>query len=209
MPFWSFNKIAPPAPDDPQVDVDTQLNDNWDLADEKLSLISQEPVLNVLLDAEVGQEWIYNGRLGVWDGAALVFPEDIEAAWTPWEILVLTAPTGPRTSFTPKWRRNTLVKQVELSGGVIYNSAAAWPTSFTVFSADTEVAGIPIAYQPNGGITYVAAATSIPSGVNRGAGANIAIDVPGVNPSCRLRARFMGGSGGGNFIALDGVRWYY
>lgn len=206
--YWSFNKIAPPAPNDPLVNVTTQFNDNWDIAEAKLVQLTQNPMPSTLTDAEIGQEWIYDGRLAVWDGTNLVVPADIDTAWTSWEVLELASPVSARPLFTPRWRRNTLLKQVELSGCAIYNSAAAWPAAFTVISADSAVLGIPAAYQPYGGATFIPTATSIPSTANRAAGAHIQIDAPG-GVSCQIRARYTGSSGGGNFVALDTVRWYY
>lgn len=208
MAYWSFNKIIPPAPNDPLVNVTTQLNNNWDLAEEKMNLLATNPMNNTLLNAEVGQEWIYNGRLGVWNGTSLIVPEDIDAAWTPWVDLALLSPVNTRVGFTPRWRNNTLLKQIQLSGCVITGAAAAWPLSFVTVTDEASVAGIPVAIAPNNGITYMPATTSIPTTANRGAGSVIAIDNNG-GVSCRIRSRFMGASGGGNFVALDSVRWYY
>lgn len=209
MPFWNFSKIVPPAPNDPLVNEQTQLNNNWDYADGQLTLLTTNPMSAVLPGAETGQEWIYNGRLGVWSGTQLVFPEDIELSWTAWSPFTLLSPAAPRATFTPQWRSNPLIRQVELAGGVLFNAAAAaWPLSLVAISDEAAPGGIPVAFAPMGGITYMSAATSIPSTANRGASAHIAVDNnAGVN--CRIRVRFMGASGGGNFVALDKVRWYY
>lgn len=209
MTYFNFTKITPAAPNDPLVNEQTQLNDNWVHADEQLTPYVTEPTPATMPGALAGQEWIYQDRLAVWDGATLITPQDIKGAWGAWNQLFLDAPVNYRDGFIPFWRVNTLLRMVELGGGVIYGATAAWPASFTDISGTTTDPGvIPDTYQPVGGRVYQVAACSQPTD-DLGTAALISIDKHASLATVHLRARFQGGSGGGNYIQLDSVRWFY
>jgi hypothetical protein len=78
--YFNFTKIAPPAPNDPNVNEVTQLNDNWDHLDSKLSPYMSGGALTGL---ETGQEVFASGfRFAVYDGSGVRSPDDIDAAWS-------------------------------------------------------------------------------------------------------------------------------
>lgn len=208
MAYLNFNKITPPAPNDPNVNEVTQLNNNWDHLDVKC-----QPYMvgGALSGVETGQEYL-NGsfRFIVWDGAAERVPDDVDAAWSAWTTMPMLAPRVARTSFAFKWRNNSLIRQVQLVGGVYFNAAQdPWTLGgYFTLNADS-VGAIPASMVPIGGTHTGQAATALSAGTTLVAGASVTVDKPGGNTFCRVRAQYMGGPGGGNFIMLDQVRWWY
>lgn len=208
MPFLNFTKITPPAPSDPTVNEVTQLNNNWDHLETKLAPYLVGGVLN---DVEVGQEWLDGSfRFIVWNGASQRVPDDIDAAWSAWTALPMFAPRVGRTGFTPRWRNNSLLRIVQLAGGVYWNVAQDPWTLGGYFTLNADSAGaIPAAMVPIGGTHTGPAATALTEGTSVVSGASITVDKPGGNTFIRVRGQYMGGPGGGNFIQLDQVWWWY
>jgi hypothetical protein len=206
--YFNFTKIAPPAPNDPNVNEVTQLNDNWDHLDSKLSPYMSGGALTGL---ETGQEVFASGfRFAVYDGSGVRSPDDIDAAWSAWTNLPMFAPRVIRAGFTPRWRNNSLLRMVELSGGVLFNAAADPWTMGALLTINADSAGaIPASMAPIGGSSRSPAATSLTAGTSVVSGAFCIIDKPGGNTFCRIQAQFMGGPGGGNFLMLDQVMWWY
>lgn len=208
MVYMNFTKIAPPAPNDPTVNEVTQLNNNWDLLDSKLSPYMSGGAIS---DIETGQEIFASGfRFGVWNGAAVRTPDDIDAAWSAWTAIPMFSPRVVRAGFTPRWRNNSLLRMVELSGGVLFNAAADPWTMGSLFTINADSAGaIPASMTPVGGTSRSPAATGLTAGTTVVAGALAIIDKPGGNTFTRIQCQYMGGPGGGNFIMLDQVWWWY
>jgi hypothetical protein len=209
MAYLNFTKITPAAPNDPNVNEVTQLNDNWDQLDAKL-----QPLIigGTLINVEVGQEFPDNSfNFAVWDGAASVTPDDIAQAWTAWTNLPMATGRFIRSTFQPKWRDNPLTRQIQLTGGVQFDSGAgAWPmgTSF-LLNADSS-GSPPLSKLPIGGKHVQTAAAALTATPAVTAGAHIIVENPGgTSGFVRVKAQYMGGPGGGNFIMLDQVWWWY
>lgn len=209
MAYFNFNKITPPAPNDPLVDEAAQLNANWDHLDLKL-----QPYMSggAIVNLETGQEFFNVGfNFSVWDGAATVTPDDIADNWSAWTNLPMATGRVVRTGFQPKWRNNPLLRMVELTGGVIFDgAAAAWPmgTSF-LLNADSS-GSPPLSMLPVGGKHVQQAAAALTGGTSVAAGAHIVVQNPGgTSGFVRVAAQYLGGGGGGNFIMLDQVWWWY
>lgn len=207
--YLNFSKILPPKPNDPVVDEAAQLNANWDLLDTKLA-----PYMGIggtLTLTEAGQEYFdTNVRFAVWDGAAARIPDDIDAAWSAWTAMPMSSPRVIRPSFTFRWRNNSILRMVELSGGVLFDGAASAWTMGSKFTLNADSSGaIPASMVPIGGTRISPCATALTAGTNVVCGAIATIDKPGGNTFCRVQAQYMGGSGGGNFIQLDQVWWWY
>lgn len=204
--FLNFKKIVPPAPNDPSVDLASQINDNWDILDSGLNIYNST---GEFTPTQAGQEWLApNYRFAVWDGANERYPDNIDLFWSAWTAIPLASGRAIRSGFTPKWRQNSLLRKVELVGGFQYDSAAStWPTSLVVLNADT--GSIPATYQPTGGKHVGQCATAVnTTGVVVAAG-YVIVDKPAGNTNCRIQARYMGGPGGGNFLMLDQIWWWY
>lgn len=204
--YLNFNKITPAAPNDPNVNEVTQLNDNWDYLDTKLS-----PFINggTLTLAQAGQEYLDGSfRFAVWDGAAGRVPDDIDAAWSAWTNIPMATTRTIRTGYQPKWRSNSLLRKVELTGGVQFNAAAdPWTMgSSIVFNALS--AGSPSnTLGPIGGKHIAQCAVALTGGTSVTAGGYITIDTSG--SFVRMACQYLGGGGGGNFVMLEQVWWWY
>lgn len=206
MTYFNFTKITPPAPNDPTVNETTQINANWDHLDLKLQPYATGAALTGL---ETGQEYIdSNGRFAVWDGAAARIPADIDAGWSSWTALPVVAPRVARTNFTPRWRSNSAYRMVELSGGVLFDSSAsAWPMGNS-FNVNVMAPGSPpISLAPIGGVHKAPCATALTSGAPIVA-AGLAIITTDIS-FVQIAVQYMGGPGGGNFVQLDQVWWWY
>lgn len=205
MPYFNFNKVAGTPPNDDLVNESIQLNDNWNQLDVKLQpYISGGTISNL----EVGQEY-FDGAFNyaVWDGTAGRIPDDIANSWSAWTNIPVAAGRAIRTGFQPKWRNNPTYRMVELVGGFQYDGAAsAWPTSNVVLNADS-AGSPPLSMLPIGGKHVSPCAAALTSGTAVVAGGYVIIDA-GTN-AVRITARYMGGPGGGNFLMLDQVWWWY
>lgn len=205
MVYLNFTKIAPDPPNDPTVDEATQLNANWALLDTKL-----QPYVTggTITSVEQGQEYIDNNfRFAVYDGGGNV-PDDIDAAWSAWTAFPMASGRSVRTSFTPRWRNNSLLRMVECAGGMQYDAAAnVFPMgSLVVMNGDVS-GSPPLSMLPVGGKFVGQAATALTGGTSVTAGAYIVVDSG--TSFVRLSAQYLGGGGGGNFIQLDQVWWWY
>lgn len=208
MAYFSFNKITPPAPDDPNVDEVTQLNENWDTIDLKI-----DPYINggTISDIEIGQEFPNaNFDFCVQGSGGTVIPDDISEGWSAWTNIPLLSPRSSPVGLTPKWRNNSLLRMVELTGAVTFNVAADPWTLGSSFLVNGDVVGSPPgSMQPIGNLHYSPAAAGLPADPAITAGGFITIEQPGGSTYTRIRAQYLGGPGGGNFISLDQVWWWY
>ncbi len=208
--YLNFTKILPPNPNDPNVDLVNQINVNWDMIDTKLQPYISGGSLTL---AEQGQEYFdVNFRYAVWNGSAPRLPDDIDGAWSAWTALPLSTNFVARSGFTPRWRNNSLLRMVELSGGVQYQAGAAtWPAGLnSVFDGLSNPAGaIPLSMVPIGGYTLAPCAAALSAGSVVVASGLVRIDIPTLGQSLRVQAQYMGGPGGGNFLQFDQVWWWY
>lgn len=208
MSYFNFSKTLPPTPSDPLVDEVDQLNDNWDHFESKLS-----PYLvgGTISDVEAGQEYFdTNFRYAVYTGSSGRVPDDIDAAWSAWTALPIVSPRVPRPSVTPRWRVNTLLRMVELCGGVYFDvSQNAWTAGSLITITDDVSGGIPSTYTPVGTDHINPCATALTAGTSVVSAGYAWIDKPVGNTYCRVRCQYLGGPGGGNFIQLDQVWWWY
>ena len=153
MTFYDFDIMAD-QPADPTVNVVTQLNNNWDKFDSRLTnnLQLATDINNIpLAQRETGM--LIAGRLAginglfYWNGAAWVKPVDYTKAWTSWADVQLAVGRFYYTDAPLRWRRNTALRLVELSGGLV--SSTAWPGTYTSIVALTG-SGIPNTFKPIG-----------------------------------------------------------
>ena len=185
MAYFSLNKITPPAPNDPVVNEATQINANWDNIDLKL-----QPYMigGTISNIEVGQEFFdSNFRFAVWSSGGTRLPDDIDAGWSAWTAIPMFSPRVARTSFTPRWRSNSMYRMVELAGGVYFNAAQdPWTLGgYLTINADSSGA-IPASLAPVGGIHISQAAAALTAGTSVTAGAMIYVDKPGETLSAEL-----------------------
>src|SRR5882757_10601962 len=101
------------------VDVVAHINNNWDDIEAKLSNLTLLPSL--LPSPETGQELAFSSaqtRFRVWTGAAYRDPDPIDPSWSAWTALPLSANVVARTGTTPRFRTNSLIRQVQLTGAI-------------------------------------------------------------------------------------------
>jgi hypothetical protein len=204
--YFNFNKITPAAPNDPVVNEATQINANWDQIDTKL-----QPYMfgGTLTLAEAGQEYFdSNFRYAVWDGASGRVPDDIDNAWSAWTNIPMLSPRVIRTGWQPKWRSNSLLRKVELAGGVLFDASANVWTMGSSFQINQLAAGSPAnTLGPVGGKHISQCAVALSAGTSVTAGGYVTIDTSG--SFTRMAVQYLGGGGGGNFVMLDQVWWWY
>lgn len=207
MALFNFNLITNP-PADEFVNEATQLNANWNDLETKLSWFQAFGTITTgILDP--GFEALISGRQAVWNGTAMRNPSSIPGTWSPWATLSPVSPYVLRTGFPIKWRSNNTLRKVELTGGFLNTvSASAFP--HTAYATLIN-AGISSAFKPVGGTHFqhsaTAAITSATVGVDV-ATARIRVTQTSTNP-CVIDCHYLGADGGGNFVMLDGVEWYY
>jgi hypothetical protein len=138
MSFFDFNY---PEPSD-LVDLQNNLNDNWDDLDIKLNQLRFRPfpVAN-FSEVPVGMEGYYpeggsdtDGRLSVYTGSIWRRAGSQRLSWQNWVNLepYLVSGRSFRAGFPPQARYNTSLRKVELQGSVRFNPAGdAWATSAT------------------------------------------------------------------------------
>lgn len=204
--YLGFTKILPPKPNDPVVNEATILNGNWDLLDTKL-----QPYMigGTLTLSEIGQEYFdADFRYAVWDGSSGILPDDIDSAWSAWTNIPMLAPRVIRSAFQPKWRSNSLIRKVELTGGIQFDASANPWTMGTSFQFNSLAAGSPAnTLGPIGGKHISPCAVALTGGTSVTAGGYVTIDTSG--SFVRMACQYLGGGGGGNFVMLDQVRWWY
>lgn len=206
MTYFNFTKVTPASPNDPFVNVTTHLNNNWDEIDSKFTTLTGMP--STLTSPEQGQE-IYDvvgNRFRVWNGTAWRDTDAIDSAWSAWSTLPLSANVIARPNVVLKWRNNTLLRRVELSGAV-EKDVAQDPWSAGLILITTGTSGIPSTLQPIGGLTFFSGAAALPSVSGNGACGYHKIDV--VGSWVRIQSQYVGGNGSGNFLQYDRVRWWY
>jgi hypothetical protein len=207
LPYFNFNYVTDP-PNDETVNVETDLNDNFEELATKLDGFNKNP--NTIVGPPVGTEALVSGnRVAVWDGTTWRLAFNQATSWTSWQTLTPKAPVGIQGGFTPKARVNPVIRCVQLTGILNYNAGAAWPTASDVdLFADTDI-GPTYAPVP-GGLAHCQVATSQVTGVNQAATANIRIQhITSGTARVGLFARFQGDAGGGNFVVLDKIEWWY
>lgn len=213
MVYFNFNYVTDP-PNDETVNEETQLNDNWEELDAKLQGWNQKPS-NITGPIPVGTEALdpqHPGdeyRIAVWDGANWVRSLNHVTSWGAWANLSLRAPAVERAGFTPRIRINQWTRRIQLSGGVLFNAAAdPWPTGSDVeITADAAIAS---SFAPApGGLMFYQAATSQVTGASQIATALIRVSTEAAPARTSIKVRFQGDAGGGNFVMLDQLKWWY
>ena len=213
MVYFNFNYVTDP-PNDETVNNETQLNDNWELLDTKLQGWNQKPS-NIVAPIPVGTEALdpqHPGdeyRIAVYDGTDWVRSLNHVTSWAAWSNLGLRSPTVERSGFTPRIRANPWKREVMLSGGVLFNVAAdPWPTGSDVeITSDTAIQSS-LAPVPGNRVCYQAATSQV-TGANTIATAIIIVSLKASPARVAIDIRFQGDAGGGNFVMLDGLKWWY
>lgn len=214
MPYFNFNYVTDP-PDDENVNAITQLNNNWAEVETKTKPFNSSPANFTGITVPVGTEAFdpehagSEDRIAVWDGTTWRRGLNHVTAWSNWDNLTLRSPTVARTGFPPVARVDIIARRVTLMGGVYFNAAIdPWPTNTTVeITNDT---AIQTSLAPvNGGMSVSQGATGQITTANGFAAAVIIVELKSSPSRVAVSVRYQGDAGGGNFIMLDGVEWWY
>jgi hypothetical protein len=206
MAYFNFTNVSPASPSDPLVNEITQINNNWDHLETKLNPYM---IGGGVSGIETGQE-LFDGsfRYGVWDGSTTRITDDVDAAWSAWTNIPMLAPRVIRSGYQPKWRNNSLLRKVELTGGIQFDATANPWTMGSSFQFNSLAAGSPPnTMVPIGGKHIAQAAAAQTAGTSVAAAGYITIDSSG--SFVRMACQYLGGGGGGNFVQLEQVWWWY
>lgn len=214
MTYFDFNFVTDP-PADEFVDVETQLNDNWEDVETKILPFNQKPSNFGAIPKPVGTEAFrptagFEHRISVWDGAEWRSSLAHSTSWGLWQAVLIRAPTVIRPNFPVVARVNAMLRKVEISGGVLFDGAAsAWPTGTTVeITADTAIQSS-FAPANTAKMAVQQVGSSAITAVNGFASAVAMVEQKAGPDRTSISVRFQGDAGGGNFIMLDGLGWYY
>lgn len=213
MVYFNFTYITDP-PNDELVDPSAQLNNNWQEVADKIDGFNKLP--NEIVNPPVGTEAFYplgtdvieHRRIAVYNGTTWIRSLSHGTGWTAWTAFPLRSPVTERSGFTPVIRANTMLRLIQVSGGVIYNSGAAWPTG-----SDIEIttdAGISTVNQPIGGLHHNQLATAQIMTAGGFASAVARVQLISSPNHVGIFIRWQGDSlASGNFVMLDGLSWWY
>lgn len=212
MGFINLTKITPAAPNDPTVNEVTQLNNNWDEINTRLEKMKTSPGIIDVTDnpvannVEIGMEAARSNRLHVWDGSAWRFTDVHDTGWSAWTNIPLSISVASRPGFIPQYRTNSLLRLGELRGCLLKDGiASAWTHNLNVVASNA--VSQPIAsFTPVTVFSYMLG-TSIPTTPTTQTAAARGF-INGVD-GWRLTVCWEGSSGGGNFISLDDMKWWY
>lgn len=213
--YFDFNYVTDP-PNDEKVSVVDQLNDNWQELDDKLTVFNQLPANFGAFAVPIGTE-AYDpdpahaepDRIAVWTGSIWARGISAATAWgQAWQTIAIRSPLVIRTGFPVKARINNVIRCIQLTGGVYVNATQdAWNTA-TTYEITTDTA-IQSDLAPVNGMHIQQCAAGAITTANGFASSVVTIE-PKTSPSrTSISVRYQGDAGGGNFISLDNVRWWY
>lgn len=214
--YFDFTYVTDP-PNDEKVSAADQLNANWQELDEKLTAFNQVPADFTGIAVPIGTE-AYDpdpshgepNRIAVWTGSIWARGISAASSWSaqPWQTVSIRSPLVSRTGFPVKAKINTVLRCIELAGGVYVNSAQdAWNTA-TTYEITTDDA-IQADFAPVNGMHIQQSSAGAITTANGFASAVVTVE-PKTSPDrTSVSVRYQGDAGGGNFITLDNVRWWY
>lgn len=209
MAYFDFDYVTDP-PNDETVDEVTQLNNNWQEVATKIDRWNRAQS-NIIAPIPVGTEAMDPGgssRIALWDGTSWLLGLNHDSSWGNWATFGLRSPIVERSGWTPVARVNPWKRLVALSGGVQINATAdAWNTGTDVeITTDTAFSS---SLAPVGGLAYFQTATAQITAANGFASAVIKVQSETTPARTSITARWQGDAGGGNFVMLDGIQWWY
>lgn len=213
MAYFNFNYVTDP-PNDELVNYQTQLNNNWTEVNNKIKGFNVLPT--TLVNPPVGTEAYFpeapstdNWRIAVYDGTAWRRAINHTSGFTAWLPITLRSPVVARPGFPPMAKLDLVNRRVILSGGVLYGAAApAWPYTTTEITDDL---AFDSSVNPvNGGLSIQQGTTGPITTANGFSSAVVyaeALTTPA--PRVSIKVRYQGDAGGGNFVMLDGISWWF
>lgn len=214
MAYFNFNYVTDP-PNDELVNDDTQLNANWQEVADKIDPFNHQPAEFGDIVVPVGTEAFdpenagSDYRIAVWAGDRWVRSLNHTTTWTTWQSIAIRSPRVARPDYPVEAKIDAYARRVVLRGGVLFNAAGdAWPTNTNIeITTDT---AIQVGLAPvNGGESYQQTATGQITTANGFAEAIVRIVKKTTPDRTGIEIRYQGDAGGGNFVMLDGIEWWY
>jgi hypothetical protein len=213
LAYFDFNYVTTP-PNDETVDEVTQLNNNWEEVETKLLPFNQQPADFTGITIPKGTMAMRpddgSDRMAVWNGIEWSGSVNPANVWEAWQPVSLRAPVIARTGYTLEAKIDTLSRRIVLMGGVQLNATAdAWNTATTYeITTDTAIQSS-LAPANVDGVSIQQGATGAVTTASGFASAVIWIQRRTVPDRTAISVRYQGDAGGGNFIMLDGIEWWY
>ncbi|MFE1145204.1 hypothetical protein [Streptomyces rochei] len=215
MAYFNFEYVTDP-PNDETVDFQTQLNNNWQEVANKIEPFNQQPGSFGDIPVPVGTECFDPDpthaswhRIAVWTGSIWARSLNHQSAWTDWQPITVRAPHVARPLYEPEAKVDAIARRVVLRGGVLFNAAAdPWPTG-TTYEITSDAAIQPELVPVNGGESIQQGATGQILTAGGFAGAIIYINRNLTPDRVSINVRYQGDAGGGNFVMLDGIEWWF
>lgn len=212
MAYFNFNYITDP-PNDELVEEQSQLNANWDVVEEGLKPFNQNPpdfTGITIPKGTVSVNPLNTNNIAAWDGTTWNGPVNPINIWENWQLVNIRAPVIHRPGHELKARIDIASRRIVLMGGVQLNATAdAWDTATSYeITTDTAIqdslapANADFTSIQQGGASQITAAGGFASSV-------IWIEKRATPSRTAISVRWQGDAGGGNFIMLDGVQWWY
>ena len=206
MPFLNVN-IMNDQPNDPKVNVVTQLNDNWDIIDLRFREMQSQPVA-LPTNPDVGQQYGGADANQVWTGSSWKSPVAGNTSWSAWSTISgFVAPFVGSASFPPQYRTNSVLRQVEMRGR-IQNTASGSGWDNFYYDLNPMSVGVPIAFAPIDDKVMFPACSSL-SAISSSA---IVIAEKRVGQTIvwfQMKQNGQMSAATGNYISFDNVRWFY
>jgi hypothetical protein len=218
MAYFNFNYVTNP-PADELVNEVTQLNNNWSEIELKTAPFNQMPAnfagVPIPGGIPLGTEAFDPdpadadpNRIAVWNGTIWARSINHQSAWGAWQTLGLRAPIVARPGFPPKAKIDAIARHVVLTGGVQLN-ATADPMGTTTYEITDDVSIQNTLAPANGGQSRQFGAAAALTGAGTFSNAMVLIDNKTGPNRTAISVRWQGDAGGGNFVMLDGVEWWY
>lgn len=211
MTYFNLNKVTDP-PLDELVDEVTQINDNWQELDDKTKPMTVNPSVFGAIPLVQGLEAFDpagTGRIALWTGAQWVRGIEHSFGTGAWTALAIRAPIVARTGFPPVAKVDTWSRKITLAGGVILNATADPFVTGTTYEITTDAAISPTLIPVNGGQSIQYGAVGAITAASGFGSAVVTIESKSSPSRTAISVRYQGDAGGGNFIMLDGITWWY
>jgi hypothetical protein len=210
LSYFNLNYVTNP-PNDELVDINADLNNNWEEIGNKLHEFNTYP--SNITAPSIGSESFYpvvgseSTRMTAWTGTEWIRGINHAAGFTVWQAIDLRPPVVARTGQpVPAAIIDTYARRVTCSGVVVYGvSEPVWPTGLIEITTDLSIAtgvgpvngrAVEIGCVGNNTISGIAAAVLV-------------VTTETTPPRVSIKVKSQGPGGGGNFISLDGLSWSY
>lgn len=213
MAYFNFNYVTDP-PNDQLVNYQTHLNNNWLEVNNKIKGFNVVPT--TLVNPPVGTEAYFpeapaseNTRIAVYDGTAWRRAINHTSGFTAWQPLTLRSPVVARPGYPPVVKLDIVNRRAILSGGVQYGAAApAWPTTIVEITDDL---AMDTTLNPiNGGFSIHTGATAPVTVAGQFSSAVVYMEAVSTGTAhVAIKVGYQGSAGGGNFVMLDGISWWF